>query len=165
MPEAVELKEYSLGAGALYVAPGIVSEKELYNDTKRAGYTEGGCTLAYEYKIKELYDVEGNLSATLKFGEKLTVKGTLRRIADNVLPTMISGDSHLGGRGRLSVLLVCPLPDEEVFKLYVRGAVPAGALFNVKDGGGMEFSFVCGKDFKNPEFIMKRNFPEGVPAQ
>lgn len=164
MPEICEIKEFSLGAGEIYVAPGTVSEGELYDDRRRAGYTDGGCILTYEYKTKELFDTEGNLSATLKFGEKLTVKGTLRRIAESALPVIITGDSHLGGRGRLSVLLVCPLPDGQMFKLYVRGGVPVGTVFNVKEGGGAEFSFTCGKGFENPEFTVKSVFPKEVSA-
>ncbi len=160
MADIITLREFSLGPGEVYMAPGRVSAGELYDITKKAGDTEGGCVLKYEYRTKELYDVRGNLATTLKFGEKLTVTGRLKRITENTLPMIISGDRSMGGRGQVSVLLLCPLPDGECFRLYVRGGVTDGAVFNVKEGGCVEFSLTCGKELADPEFCMRSVFSE-----
>lgn len=165
MSENTILKEYSLGPGEVYMAPGKVDEGELYHIANKIGDTEGGCVLRYEYKLKELYDVWGDLVTALRFGEKVTVEGRLRRIFGSALPTIISGDRSSGGRGVVSVLLVCPLPRGECFRLYARGGMPNGATFLLREGGGIEFSITCGKDLSDPRFCMKSLSAEEVESK
>lgn len=161
MTDNTIFREFSLGPGEIFIAPGKVSAEKLFDAANKAGDTEGGCVLKYEYKSKELYDVWGNLASTLRFGEKVSVTGKLRRIGAAALSALISGDGKSGGRGQVSVMVLCPLPDGEYFRLYLRGAVPDRAVFTVKEGGTAEFAFSCGMDLSEPEFSVNGIFGKG----
>lgn len=156
MTENKEIKEYALGTGTLYVAGGRVSEALLESDTYKTGETKGSCILKYECDTKELFDIEGNIVTVLRFGEKVRVRGSVGRIFPDALSSVLSGDRGMGGRGTVSVLLVCPLPNGEAFRLYLCGAVRTVATFNVSAGGGFDFDLVYGGDVSNPRFCMMR---------
>lgn len=157
MTEQAVTKEFSLGSGELYVAGGSVPQNELEINGIKAGVTDGGCVLNYEYRIKELYDTAGNTAAILKYGEKAKVKGRLCRISPEVLPIIASGDGKTGGTGELSMLLVCPLSDGDSFRLYLRGGIPTGTVIVAADGGGIDFELTCGGDLSNPELLFGEN--------
>lgn len=159
-----KISEFSLGAGVMYICRGNVPEAEMERYSRKAGDTEKGLSLTYEYKTRELYDVEGNSAGILRYGERLTVKGKLCRIIADSFKAMMSKDAVYGGTSELTVLLVCPLPEDESFRLYLRGAVPTGMTFAVADGGGLDFELVCGKGVKHPVFCLKDESATGGDA-
>lgn len=154
MTDNKDIREYALGTGTLYVAGGRVPEGVLESGSHKVGETKDSCILKYECDTKELFDIDGNIVTVLRYGEKVRVKGCVGRIFSGALSSVLSGDIGMGGRGTVSVLLVCPLPNGEDFRLYLCGAVRTTATFAVSAGGGLEFELVYGGDVPSPKFSM-----------
>lgn len=153
MQKGIYEKTFSLGAGTLYVLPGRVTSAALRRSGVRAGDTEDGCSLRYDYRQKQLYDADGNVAATIKYGGKAYVTGKIVRISPDAMETLMFGDRRTGGE--VSMLLVYRLPDDEEFSLYARGVVGSSRL-TMRDGtGGLEFEFVCGEDFVQPKLSLR----------
>ncbi len=150
-----EVKEFALGTAVLYAAPGIVPERELEDMDYRIGEARDGCRLTYECKTKELFDIDGNAAATLRFDEKAKFRGKLTRIFASGMPVLFSGLMKRSGRGTVSMLIKCPLPDGEHLRFYMVGGVMLGASFDMKEGGCAEFEMIFGKDAGMPRLILK----------
>lgn len=148
MQKQTYVRTFALGPGTLYVLPGRASRDALRESGVRAGDTERGCVLKYDYKQKELCSIDGEVAATLKYGGKASVTGKIVRILPEALETLMFGDRNSGGE--VSMLLVCKLPDNGEFSLYARGGTGSPRLL-LRDGGGLEFEFVCGENFVMPE--------------
>ena len=130
-----EEKFFGLGAGRLYIAPADVPEERARTLAYYAGPTKDGVNISYSAKIHEITDYDGRLIRSLRYGERITVKGRLARLHPQVL-SAATGSPYagqilaLGARGdagrlsRVRVTLVCALPDE------------AG-------GGEASFSMIC----------------------
>lgn len=140
-------EEFALGPGRVYIAGGRVDEEEMSARGVCAGVTEGGCALVYSYRTKELLSVDGEAAGMLRFGETVTVKGRLCRIGARAME-LITG-------GTVSVLLECPLPDGDVFTVYLRGGIPTGVKFTAAAGGGLDFELTCGRGLSHPRLRMK----------
>jgi len=141
-------ERFTLGVGTVYAARGRVDERALESETYRTGDTDGACTLVYDYKTKELLDVEGKSAGILRYAEKVTVKGKIRRLTDAGMKTVLEGGEML------SVLLVCPLPGGDSFRLHLKGGVCRGVSFGITDGGGMEFEFTCRRGLVHPRLSL-----------
>lgn len=138
-----ETKEFALGPATLYIAGGRVSESELESSVHKAGDTDGGLQLKYESKLRELYDVEGNPAGTLRYGERLRLRGRLCRIT----PAAMTCFSR---KGAVSVLIVCPLPDGDQLRLHIKGGIPTDTLFDASFGGGVSFEILFGRGAEHP---------------
>ena len=155
-------KEFSLGPGSLYIAKGKTSERELELSGIKAGDTDGGCVIKYEYKTKELCDIGGDTAAILRYGEKVKVSGRLLRISSSALPLLMSGGGEEGS-GVLSALFICSLPDGDFFRMYLSGGTSTGYTFKSVAGGGLDFELACGKGCSKPEFV--HSVTDGTPAE
>ena len=152
MNEKIINKEFYLGPGSLYIAEGRTSERELELSGIKAGDTDGGCVIKYEYKTKELCDIGGDTAAILRYGEKVKVSGRLVRISSAALPLLMSGGGE-EGCGVLSALFICPLPDGDFFRVYLNGGTSTGYTFKSVAGGGLDFELICGRGCSKPEFV------------
>ena len=130
---------------------GKIPEDLLEREENLVGEAKDSCTLRYEYKTKELLDVEGKVAATVRFGERVRVSGILERVIPKMIPAVLGR-----GAGALSVLLVCPLPGGEDFRLYVNGGIGDGARFDLKEGGRVHFDLLFGGDVPMPEFGFRK---------
>jgi len=156
---------YALDAGKLYIASGNLSEAELRQDKYYAGETLDGCRVKYTAKVHEITNDAGEVIDRVRYGEKMTVSGSLKKIRLTCLAALCgcrsqfdSRSHHIspgaksarGKKGLVSAMIVCPLPDETEFSLYVRGSATSGAdmtLSNDRTGGiGFEISSVHGAD-------------------
>ena len=152
MNEKIVNKEFSLGPGSLYIAGGRTSERDLELSGIKAGDTDGGCVIKYEYKTKEICDIGGVTAAILRYGEKVKVSGRLLRISSAALPLLMS-DGGEEGCGVLSALFICPLPDGDYFRMYLSGGALTGCTFKSSAGGGLDFEITCGNGLSKPEFV------------
>lgn len=153
--EQKRIEEFTLGPGVLYIGNKDMREDELEAYEYKFGDTDNGCTLEYEYKVRELFDIEGNAAAILRYGEMMRIRGKLCRVLSDSLRLVCDGGRVFGGTSGLAVLLVCPLPDGEALRLYAKGVIPKSLSFGAKMGGGLEFEFVYGKGTKYPRFCLK----------
>ena len=152
MTDKSEVKKFALGPGSLYAAAGRVPEDELEDERYLAGVARDACTLRYEYKTKDLFDTDGNVAATLRFGEKVRVVGEIDRIVPDALPVILG---KAGGSGMtLSLLLMCPLPDGDVFRIYLNGGTGTGVGFEMKEGGRVKFDLLFGGEVPVPRFCI-----------
>lgn len=151
MMDNSEVRGFALGPGKIFAAEGKIAEDVLESKKYLVGEARDTCTLRYEYKTKELYDTDGNVAATLRFGEKVRVSGNLDRMIPDALPVILG---KAGGKGALSVLLVCPLPGGEAFRLYLNGGVGSSAGFEVKEGGRVKFDLLFGGEVSMPKFCL-----------
>ena len=138
------IREFAPGPGTIYVKRGRCPESMLEDYRFKLGDTDGGCRLTYEYKTRTLYDVEGNAAASLRYGEIMRIKGRLCRILADALPCLTAEDT-------LTVLLVCPLPEGDSFRVCFSGTVTY-AGFDASADGGADFEITCGKGAERPTF-------------
>lgn len=102
----------------------------------------------YTARVSEIFDEDGNVAATLRYGERTCVSGTLARISPRLLSVLIGSDAEnivpsadgsavlaLSGerahRNTLSFLLICPLDGGEEFQLYLRSSAPSEAVMEL----------------------------------
>ena len=117
------------------------------------GPTRGGVKVKYTARVSEIFDEDGNVAATLRYGERTCVSGTLARISPRLLSVLIGSDAEnivpsadglsadgsavlaLSGerahRNTLSFLLICPLDGGEEFQLYLRSSAPSEAVMEL----------------------------------
>ena len=138
--------EFSIGPCEIYVAGGRRTAEEMEDVRYRAGDMLGGCELRYEYKQRELYDVDGNIAGTLRYGEKARLKGKLCSISREAFGLLGKA------RGGVSVLVVCPLDEEEVLRFHMHGAVTSGLSLKLCDVGSAEFELCFGRGVARPGF-------------
>lgn len=153
--EHKRIEEFTLGPGVIYIGNGNMGEKALEKYEYKLGDTDNGCVLEYEYKVRELFDMEGNIVGILRYGEKMHIRGRLCRVMSDSLNAVSDESSVFGGTSRLAVLFVCPLPDGESLRLFVKGVIPKHFSFSAGNRGGLEFEFICGKGTKYPKFCLK----------
>ena len=150
-----EVKEFSLGTATLYAAEGVVPERELESTDHCIGEARDGCRLSYECKTRELYDLEGNVAATLRFDERARLAGKLTRVFADAMPVLFPGMVKNGSRSTASMLVVCPIPGGDALRVYLRGGVSLGNAFDFKEGGRAEFELVFGKDAGRPRLVLR----------
>lgn len=153
MSKTVVEKTFALGPGTLYVLPGSADKRSLETRGICVGDTDDGCVFEYNYKVKNLYDVDGRACASIKYGTVVHVTGKLVRIAPEALEVLMT-DARARG-GALSMLLVCKLPNDEEFTLFARGGAGSASKLALKAGGGLEFDFVCGEDCVAPSLKLR----------
>lgn len=144
---------YALDAGTLYIASGNVSEATLRQTKYYAGETDGGCRVKYTAKVRELANDSGEIVDTVRYGERMTVSGKLKKMKLTSLAALCGCRSQFetkshklepgtsgmrGKKGIVSALIVCPLPDGGEFTTYVKGSASSGAdliLSNERSSG------------------------------
>ena len=147
------VSEFALTSGELYLASGAVEKKDMRRPENYAGPTRGGVRVKYTARVSEIFDEDGNVAATLRYGERTCVSGTLARISPRLLSVLIGSDAEnivpsadglsadgsavlaLSGecahRNTLSFLLICPLDGGEEFQLYLRSSAPSEAVMEL----------------------------------
>ncbi len=149
---------FALDTGRLYVGRGVVSADTLESDTYFAGDTCGS-RLVYSAAKCEIRDEEGEVAATVMYDPRLKITGSLKYMNLDAIASLtantITHDSALsdtlsfaGGAvtDKVSVLLVCPLPDGTDFSVYIRGSAASGFDFDMKDGRQSAVSFELESD-------------------
>lgn len=155
------VSEFALTSGELYLASGAVEKKDMRRPENYAGPTRGGVRVKYTARVSEIFDEDGNVAATLRYGERTCVSGTLARISPRLLSVLIGSDAEnivpsadgsaelaLSGerahRNTLSFLLICPLDGGEEFQLYLRSSAPSEAVMELGtcSENGISFSVI-----------------------
>jgi len=142
-------EEFAIGPGEIYLASGDVSEDVLEDPRYKAGDVENGCILRYEYKLRELFDVEGNAVKLLRFGETLRFRGKLCRVKDSAFRSITAG-----GSAGLTVLIICPVADGENLRFLMRGVVTTAAGVKMGHGGSVDFEMCGGSGEGRPRFTL-----------
>ena len=145
--ENTETKEFATGPAALYMAGGRIPEAVLESPEYAAGTTDGGLRLSYSSKTRELYDVEGNSAGTLRYGESLKINGKLCRLTAAAVNCFAEKRS-------LSVLVVCPLPDGDQLRLYLKGGLASSTTLDASLGGTTSFEIIFGRGVEHPTLRM-----------
>jgi len=127
-------KEYVLTPGVLRIARGVMDRDSAEAVGHRAGVTEGGCTLRYEYKESDLRDTSGDVVSILKYGEKVILEGELVVISPEAMALLREKE--------VTATLTCPLPDGDSICVTMRGAVPSIGKLTLKRGGRLSFRIV-----------------------
>lgn len=149
--------EFALAPGKLYLCAGNVPKNEMQRKENYAGPTRGGVKVKYSAKKKEILDTDGNTVATVRYGEKVTVSGSLARITPHIIAELIGADGeNVSNEGTvklssdkpsmscLTFYLVCPIEDGEEFEVYLRSGVASSATFSLgtADENGLAFTLV-----------------------
>ena len=145
--EVVKIDEFVLGPGEIYIRPGKVPQDEMEKYMYKAGDLMGGCSLKYEYSIRELYDVNGDIAGTLRYGEKLKLKGKLCCILGKAFDSLVKG-----GAAHLSVLVVSPVAGGEALRIFMEGAVVTALDMGMSDLSEISFEIRCGRGETKPVF-------------
>ena len=88
------VSEFALTSGELYLASGAVGKKDMRRPENYAGPTRGGVRVKYTARVSEIFDEDGNVAATLRYGERTCVSGTLARISPRLLSVLIGSDAE-----------------------------------------------------------------------
>ena len=88
------VSEFALTSGELYLASGAVEKKDMRRPENYAGPTRGGVKVKYTARVSEIFDEDGNVAATLRYGERTCVSGTLARISPRLLSVLIGSDAE-----------------------------------------------------------------------
>lgn len=140
-------EEFAIGAGEIYIASGNVAGDELESPRYKAGDVENGCILRYEYKLRELYDVEGNPVKLLRFGETIRFRGKLCRVTQSALRSITDG-------GKLSVLISCPAAEGENLRFLMHGVTVSACAVNMGHSGSLDFEMCGGAGERRPRFTI-----------
>ena len=145
--EVIHIDEFTLGPGEIYVRPGKVPQEQMEEYMYKAGDLMDGCNLKYEYSVRDLYDVDGNIAGTLRYGEKLRLRGKLCCILKDALATLTGG-----GGTKMSVLVVCPVSDTEALRIFLEGAAVTALNIGMSDLSTVEFEIRGGRGESRPVF-------------
>ena len=145
--EVIHIDEFTLGPGEIYIRPGRVPQDEMEDYMYKAGDLMGGCNLKYEYSVRDLYDVNGEIAGTLRYGEKLSLTGKLCCILKDALATLTRKRGS-----RMSVLVVSPVSETEALRIFMEGAVVTALDFGMSDLSTVEFEIRCGRGESRPAF-------------